>query len=226
MFCTLYQAGSLILTPLFVYWGLAAAAVVLLVTMWAGHLKRKMPFELWGASCLLAAVCASVGFAFGCRWHLEAESVLQGELTEGERQAAAMLLKSPVYLAAIGLEDLAAAQFIRNALTVLPPKRGATVFALTQSGFSWNRPEEIDKWTERFMQAVEKDLSGICFTSRLLAAGSSEVVISAIKNGPPPVFFRKPVRLLLREHLPELKERFTEAGAALTALGQAVGGGR
>jgi hypothetical protein len=206
------------------YLGSAVAALLLLGTAWYGVARRRMPVELCAASLLAAACAVASGYLLDTRWQLA--GTLSGgsdgvNLTEAEARRAIVLLTSPTYLAALGL-DPRAGDFLREGLSIAAAEDGGVCIRYDFRGFAGSPSAEVRRRAAFFVRETARQLPGVLFAAQLLAARSSDSLAALLSRES--VVLLSPSRLLIREIVPELADRFPAAAGLLTDLLRKAGG--
>ncbi len=196
------------------YIGLLLAALCLLGGAAYAAFRRALSRDLCTLAILGAALCASGGFALQARWELRGP--LCAALSTDEALRAAQLFTSPVYLDALDLPP-DAAPGIRAGIAIEPEGACARLqYRLT--GFV-KGPAQAAAAT--WAAHAAREAPGIALAARLHCARSQEDIARALGAARP--VLGRPSRLVLRQLLPELRDRFPGARAELDDFGRAIG---
>ncbi len=199
------------------YLGLLLAGVCLLGAAAAAVGARRLPRELLLLAMIAAALCLGAGFVIEARWELR--GALVADLSPDEAANASRLLVTPVYLDALGV-DPGAAGTLRQGIVI--SREGETASVAYQFSGIGRGPAytAASTWAAR----TPREAAGIALAARLQCARSYED-IARVLGGALPVLGR-PSLLLLRQMLPEWRDRFPAARAMLDDFGRKIGGGR
>lgn len=203
------------------HWGAAAAGAILLAAASYGAWRRAMPLELFLAAILAAALAWGTGFLLSRRWALEGVLAAGRDLTPETATAAIPLLVSPVHLEAIGL-DPKDGSFLKEGLTVESRGSSGTAIAYDYAGLSLGGSTGRAELVACFLGRAQEDLPGVLLAARLLAARTQDDIASILAADLPPL--GRPSRLILREIIPELRDRFPAASGLLADLLRRAGG--
>ncbi len=199
------------------YGGSVVAAVVLLAAGWYGIRHHRMPRELLLAAILAAILALAAGVLMDRYWSVEGVLAEGAGLAAAEADCAIQLLISPVYLEAITI-DPAQSPFLRRGLAV-EVRQSGTAITYHYHGFSRaNRARLL----ATFLNEAREQLPGVLFAARLLTARTSADIATILTEHPPRL--GRPSRLLVRQLVPELRDRFPAASGLLTDLVKRAGG--
>lgn len=204
------------------YAGAVLAAVALLAAAWYGAVRRRLPRGLWAAALLAALFAVLAGYLADRYWYREGPLPLGADVSRTAVTRAIDILVSETYLRDIGL-DPGLSAFLRRGLSEIETAQGAAI-RYDYAGFALSSTDKRVAAVATLLDAAVQDLPEVVFTARLLTARTADDLGGLLLQERRPLGRR--ARLLVREHLPELRDRFSAAGALLDDLERRAGGSR
>ena len=193
---------------------LFSAVIFLAAAAW-GVRRGRMPWELFTLVLLVASSLIFVGIVWSKSWKIEGVFARGEGLKEETADWFLILATSPTYLEAVGLSPRDG-PFLRSGLRVEKVKNEIVIlYSYRGIGGGEKRRAALE-----FVTRTGRNLPGLLFAASLEAAASSRELLRLLKKPPP---LGRPVRLLLREIVPELKDRFPTASGSLTDLSRKIG---
>lgn len=196
------------------YLGLLLAAACMLAAASIAVRLRRLPRELFVSALCAAAACAGGGFLIDARWELR--GTLIAGLSAEQAEHAARLLTAPEYLDAIDVPPEAAGALSRGILAAGTGDDTRIDYRIGGVGRGDARAAAA-AWAAR----SRAEAAGIALAARLHSARAREDIAAALAPPVPPL--GRPSRLVLRQVLPELRDRIPGARAALDDFGRAIG---
>lgn len=196
------------------YLGLLLAAAFVLAAASAAARRRRLPRELRVLAACAAAACAGGGFLLEARWELR--GTLIAGLNTAQAAQAARLLTAPEYLDALDVPPEAAGILARS-VHACADEGGARIEYLVRGFGRGGARAAAGAW----IAGSRAEAAGIALAARLQCARTPEDVAAAL--APPLPALGRPSRLVLRQILPELRDRLPAARAALDDFGRAIG---
>lgn len=209
------------LLPAARFWGVGIAAFLLLAGLAIMALRLKVPPILFRICLALALLFSLGGWWLSHVWSVTIPVAHWRQMTGRQGALANRLFQSRCYTHYFGLSP-SDRIWLANGLHATTTDQGCVI---AFSAWGWG-PDGAPQDLQQLFPVINdmgRDSEGIRLAAGLLTAESAEALIRILKNRPALSQLRKPARLVLRDNLPELFERFPGAHAILADFERAIG---